>query len=32
MTRENLAEMAAVDIKTVDIAELTDLRDIQIDT
>lgn len=30
-TREQLAEMAAVDIRTVDISELTDLRDIQID-
>lgn len=32
LTRERLAEMAAVDIRTVDIDTLTDLRDIEIDT
>lgn len=32
LTRERLAEMAAVDIRTVDINTLTDLRDIEIDT
>lgn len=32
LTREMLDEMAAVDIRTVDIDTLTDLRDIEIDT
>ena len=32
LTKEVLAEMAAVDIRTVDISELTDLREIEIDT
>lgn len=32
LTREKLEEMAAVDIKTVDIETLADLRDIEIDT
>lgn len=32
LTKEMLKEMAEVDIRTVDISELTDLRDIQIDT
>lgn len=32
LTREMLDEMAAVDIRTVDIDTLTDLRDIKIDT
>ncbi len=32
LTKEVLAEMAAVDIRTVDISELTDLREIKIDT
>lgn len=32
LTREKLQEMAAVDIRTVDIDTLTDLRDIEIDT
>ena len=32
LTKEALAEMAAVDIRTVDISELTDLREIKIDT
>ena len=31
-TADELSEMAAVDIRTVDIATLTDLRDIRIDT
>lgn len=30
-TKEELEEMAAVDIRTVDIAALTDLRDVEID-
>ena len=32
LTKEMLAEMAQTDIRTVDISELTDLRDIKIDT
>ena len=32
LTKERLAEMAAVDVRTVDISTLTDLRDIAIDT
>lgn len=32
LTRERLEEMAAVDVRTVDISTLTDLRDIEIDT
>ena len=32
LTKERLEEMAAVDIRTVDISTLTDLRDIEIDT
>lgn len=32
LTKEKLEKMAAVDIKTVDIETLTDLRDIEIDT
>ena len=32
LTREVLSKMADVDIRTVDISELTDLRDIKIDT
>jgi len=32
LTREKLQEMAAVDIRSVDINTLTDLRDIVIDT
>lgn len=32
LTREKLDEMAAVDVRTVDIDTLTDLRDIEIDT
>lgn len=32
LTREKLQEMAAVDIRSVDIDSLTDLRDIVIDT
>lgn len=32
LTKEMLTEMANVDIRTVDIEELTDLRDIEIDT
>lgn len=32
LTRETLDRMAAVDIRTVDISTLTDLRDIEIDT
>jgi len=32
LTKEMLAEMAQTDISTVDISELTDLRDIKIDT
>lgn len=32
LTREILAEMAQVDVRTVEISELTDLRDIEIDT
>lgn len=32
LTKEALAEMASVDIRTVDISELTDLREIKIDT
>lgn len=30
LTKERLEEMAAVDIRTVDISTLTDLRDIEI--
>ena len=32
MTKEELDRMAAVDVRTVDISTLTDLRDIEIDT
>jgi hypothetical protein len=32
LTKETLAKMAEVDIRTVDISELTDLQDIEIDT
>ncbi len=32
LTEEMLTEMANVDIRTVDIEDLTDLRDIEIDT
>ncbi|MCI9108805.1 DUF6870 family protein [Lachnospiraceae bacterium 64-25] len=32
LTPEELREMASVDVRTVDIDTLTDLRDIQIDT
>ncbi|HCT89863.1 MAG TPA: hypothetical protein DF613_00545 [Lachnospiraceae bacterium] len=32
LTRERLEEMEAVDVRTVDISTLTDLRDIEIDT
>lgn len=32
LIEETLAKMAEVDIRTVDISELTDLRDIEIDT
>lgn len=32
LTKEILAQMAAVDVRTVDISTLTDLRDIEIDT
>lgn len=32
LTKEILAEMAQVDVRTVEISELTDLRDIEIDT
>ncbi|MCI8824151.1 MAG: hypothetical protein HFI15_16940, partial [Lachnospiraceae bacterium] len=32
LTKEMLAEMAQTDIRTADISELTDLRDIKIDT
>ncbi len=32
ISTEELTEMAAVDVKTVDISTLTDLRDIKIDT
>lgn len=32
LTREKLQEMAAVDIRDVDISSLTDLRDIVVDT
>lgn len=32
LTRERLEEMAAVEIRTVDISTLTDLRNIEIDT
>ena len=32
LTREELERMAAVDVRTVDLSALTDLRDIQIDT
>ena len=32
LTKDMLAEMAAVDIRTVDISDLSDLRDIKIDT
>lgn len=32
LTKDMLAEMAAVDIRTVDLSELSDLRDIKIDT
>ena len=32
LTKEMLSEMAQTDIRTVDISELTDLRNIEIDT
>ena len=32
LTKDMLAELAAVDIRTVDISDLSDLRDIKIDT
>ncbi len=32
LTKETLDQMAAVDVRTVDISALTDLRDIEIDT
>ncbi len=32
LTKEMLDQMAAVDVRTVDISTLTDLRDIEIDT
>lgn len=32
ITEEELAAMAAVDVRTVDISTLTDIRDIKIDT
>ena len=32
LTRERLEEMEAVDVRTVDLSTLTDLRDIEIDT
>lgn len=32
LTKERLEEMAAVDVRTVDVSTLTDLRDIEIDT
>ena len=32
LTKERLMEMAATDIRTVDISTLTDLRDVEIDT
>ncbi|MCH5343694.1 MAG: hypothetical protein J1E64_06600 [Acetatifactor sp.] len=32
LTKEELDRMAAVDVRTVDISTLTDLRDIEIDT
>lgn len=32
LTKERLEEMVAVDVRTVDISTLTDLRDIEIDT
>ena len=32
LTKEQLMEMAATDIRTVDISTLTDLRDVKIDT
>ncbi len=32
LTKETLDQMAAVDVRTVDISTLTDLRDIEIDT
>lgn len=32
LTKERLEEMAAVDVRTVDISTLTDLRNIEIDT
>ena len=32
LEKEKLEEMAAVDVRTVDISTLTDLRDIKIDT
>ena len=32
LTKEALDQMAAVDVRTVDISTLTDLRDIEIDT
>ena len=32
LTKEALDQMAAVDVRTVDISSLTDLRDIEIDT
>ena len=32
VTKERLEEMAAVDVRTVDISTLTDLRNIEIDT
>ena len=32
LTKERLEEMVAVDVRTVDISTLTDLRNIEIDT
>lgn len=32
LTREELDKMAAVDVRTVDISTLTDLREVEIDT
>lgn len=32
LTKERLEEMAAVDVRTVDLSTLTDLRNIEIDT
>ena len=32
LTKEQLMEMAATDVRTVDISTLTDLRDVKIDT